>query len=70
MSRPRRSRLDDRLGQRRDVAEAEIEALPGDRVDAVGGIAGEREAPATKARASVSPSGKARGVPSGVIAPS
>ena len=44
MSRPRRSRLDDRLGERRHVAEAEIEALAGDRMDAVRGVAGEREA--------------------------
>ena len=37
-------RLDDGLGERRDVAKAEIEALTGDRVDAVRGVAGEREA--------------------------
>src|SRR5690606_5003376 len=37
-------RLDDRLGERRDIAEAEIEALPGDRMDAVRGVAGECQA--------------------------
>ena len=36
--------LDDRFGKRRRVLEAEIEALAGDRVDAMGGVAGEREA--------------------------
>ena len=36
--------LDDRFGKRRGILEAEIEALPGDRVDAVRGVAGQREA--------------------------
>ena len=36
--------LDDRLGQRRGILEAEVQTLPGDRVDAVRGVAGQREA--------------------------
>ena len=36
--------LDHRLGQRRRILEAEIEALAGDRVDAVRGVADQREA--------------------------
>ena len=41
---PEPVRVDDRLGQRRGVAKAEIEALPGDRMDAVRGVAEQREA--------------------------
>ena len=36
--------LDDRFGQRRGILEAEIEALAGNRVDAVRGVARQREA--------------------------
>ena len=36
--------LDDRLGERCDVAKAEVEALAGERVDEVGRVADEREA--------------------------
>jgi hypothetical protein len=36
--------VDDRLGERRHILEAEIEALAGDRMDAVRRIAGQREA--------------------------
>ena len=36
--------LDHRFGKCRHVLEAEIEALAGDRVDAVRGVAGQREA--------------------------
>ena len=36
--------VDDGLGERRDILEAEIEALAGNRMDAMRGIAGEREA--------------------------
>ena len=36
--------FDQHLGQRGDVAEAEIEALPGDRVDAVRGVTDQGEA--------------------------
>ena len=41
---PEPVRVDDRLRQRRGVAEAEIEPLPGDRMDAVRGVAEKREA--------------------------
>jgi len=37
-------RVDDELGQRRDIAHAEIPALPGDRMDDMRGIADQREA--------------------------
>ena len=35
--------LDDRLGQRRDVAQAKIEPLPGERMDDMGGVADQRQ---------------------------
>jgi hypothetical protein len=35
--------LDQHLGQRGGVAEAEVEPLAGDRMDAVGGVADQRE---------------------------
>src|SRR5690606_29688999 len=37
-------RLDDALGKGGDIAKAEIQSLPGNRMDAVGGIADERQA--------------------------
>ena len=37
-------RVDDRLGERRRVAEAHVEPLPRDRMDAVRGVAEKREA--------------------------
>src|SRR5262249_13232800 len=37
-------RIDDRFGERGDVAQPHVEALAGDRMDDVGGVADEREA--------------------------
>ena len=39
MSSPRRGGLDQHLGQRRGALQAQVQALAGDRVDAVGGVA-------------------------------
>ena len=44
-------RVDHRLGERRDVAQAHVEALAGNRVDHMGGIADQREALRDEARA-------------------
>ncbi len=41
---PEPVRVDDRLGERRRVAEAHVEPLPRDRMDAVRGVAEKREA--------------------------
>ena len=62
--------LDHRFGKGGDILEAEIEALAGDRVDAVGGVAGERDARRDEGAGSVRPSGQARGLSATWIAPS
>jgi len=41
------ARVDDDLGQRRDVADADIEPLAGDRVDHMRRLADQRQAAAT-----------------------
>ena len=63
-------RLDDGLGQRRNVAEAEIEALAGDRVDAVGGIADQRQALGDEGARQRQAERKGARVADGLIAPS
>ena len=42
---PQAPGVDHQLGQRRDVAQCEVPALAGDRVDRAGGIADQRQAP-------------------------
>ena len=62
-------RVDDRLGQRRDIAQAHVEALPGDRMNDVRGVADQRERSAMKTRAVNRPSGKARRGPTTSMSP-
>ena len=40
---PEPRRIDDRFGQRRDIAQAHVEPLPGDRMNDMRGIADQRE---------------------------